>query len=290
MKLIIITILCFFFQIVNGQTLKQLHVPNGSISYLLSGEGETIVFIHGGQEDYRVFLPQIELLSDKFQVVTYSRRYNFPNDNEIQPEYNVKTEAQDLKILIAMLGKPVHLVGHSYGGLIALEFAVGNPKMIKSLTLSEPALVSWLNDIEGCESWYNSVQETLIGETREAFSTQDTTLIMKKLFEFFAGADIQDQVPAEVLEMLKANLREMEALVNSPSGFKSSSPGEVKSLDMPVMILTSERTMPMLTCTNAKLIEVRPQATHHHLLDAGHEMWMTNPKELSEFLSDFIIK
>ncbi|WP_430965357.1 alpha/beta fold hydrolase [Spongiimicrobium sp. 2-473A-2-J] len=288
MKPIIIAVLCLFLQGVSGQSLSKLTITNGSITYFSAGQGEIIVFIHGGQEDYRVFMPQTELLSNEFQVVTYSRRYNFPNNNEINGEYNVKTEAADLKVLISMFDKPVHLVGHSYGGLIALEFAVRNPKMLKSLTLSEPALVNWLNDIPKCEFWYETVQEKLINETRDAFITKDTTLIMKELFEFFAGADIQNQIPPEVLSMLKANLREMEVLVNSPAGFDSPSPEDVKALDIPLMILTSEKTMPMLTCTNAKLIEIKPQATHHHLTEAGHEMWMTHPRELSVHISNFI--
>lgn len=288
MKPIVAAVLCLFFQGVSGQSLNKLTIPNGSINYFSEGQGEIIVFIHGGQEDYRVFMPQIELLSNEFQVVTYSRRYNFPNNNEISGEYNVKTEADDLKILISMFDKPAHLVGHSYGGLIALEFAVGNPEMLKSLTLSEPALVNWLNDIPNCKSWFEIVQEKLINETRDAFITKDTTLIMKELFEFFAGEDIQNQIPPEVLSMLKANLREMEALVNSPSGFDSPSPEDLKALDMPIMILTSEKTMPMLSCTNSKLIEIKTQAIHHHLLGAGHEMWMTHPKELSVHISNFI--
>ena len=288
MKLIIVSALYLFFQCASGQSLNKLTIPNGSISYFSAGQGEIIVFVHGGQEDYRIFMPQIELLSNEFQVVTYSRRYNFPNNNKINGEYNVGTEADDLKILISTLDKPVHLVGHSYGGSIALEFAVRNPEMLKSLTLAEPALVNWLNDIPNCESWYETVQEKLIAETKDAFKAKDTTLIMKELFEFFAGADIQDQIPPEVLSMLKANLREMEALVNSPSGFDAPSPEDLKALDIPIMILTSEETMPMLTCTNSKLIEIKPQATHHHLLGAGHEMWMTNPKELSVYISNFI--
>jgi len=288
MKLIIALVLCLFFQSVSGQSLNKLTIPNGSINYFTAGQGEIVIFIHGSQEDYRVFMPQVELLSNEFQVVTYSRRYNFPNKNEINGEYNVKTEADDLKILISLFDKPVHLVGHSYGGLIALELAISNPEMLKSLTLSEPALVNWLKDIPNCENWHETVQKKLIKETREAFITKDTTLIMKELFEFFVGADIQDQIPPEVLSMLKANLREMEAIVNSPSGFDSPSSEDLKALEMPIMILTSEKTMPMLTCTNSKLIEIKPGATHHHLLGAGHEMWMTNPKELSDYLLKFV--
>ena len=53
----------------------------------------------------------------------------------------------------------------------------------------------------------------------KAFTKNDTTLVMKSLFEFFAGADIQDQMPPEILQSLKVNLTEMKALVNSKDPF-----------------------------------------------------------------------
>ena len=288
MRLVTTITLCFCFQLGIGQPLKKLMVKNGLISYYSEGKGETIVFIHGGQEDFRVFMPQVELLHDRFQVVTYSRRYNFPNDNKINGDYSAKTETEDLRVLVTKLGKQVHLVGHSYGGLIALEFALSNPQMVKSLVLSEPALVKWLREMPDCITSYANVQKQLISETREAFATKDTTLVMKELFEFFAGADIQDKIPQEVLEGLKANLREMEALVNSPSGLDAPKLDDIKNLEMPIMILTSENTMPMLKCTNKKLLAIKPNAIHHHLINAGHEMWMTNQEELAAYISDFI--
>ena len=288
MKQILVAILCLCIQGTSGQSLQTLSITDGDLMYISAGTGEVIVFIHGAQEDYRVFMPQLELLSEEFKVVAYSRRYNYPNNNEINRAYSVSSEAEDLKLLISELNKPVHLVGHSYGGLIAMEFAINNPESVKSLTLSEPALVNWLRGIPKCASWYETVQEKLIEETKKAFITRDTTLVMKELFEFFAGADIQDQLPAEVLGLLKANLREIEALVNSPVGFDCPSPEAVMALDVPLMILTSGNTMPMLNCTNSKLVEIKPEATHHHMLDAGHEMWMTHPKKLADHLLNFI--
>lgn len=66
------------------------------------GKGETILFIHGGQEDYRIFMPQLDALKDDFHVITYSRRYNYPNSNRYQPgaDFSPFTEADDLASLI----------------------------------------------------------------------------------------------------------------------------------------------------------------------------------------------
>jgi len=251
--------------------------------YKEAGKGETIVFLHGGQEDYRVFMPQIDLLKDNYRVITYSRRFNYPNPKNYQlgDAYDPFTEAEDLESLINGLNiNSIHLVGHSYGGLIAMAFTNKNPDKVKSLTLSEPPLLR----LPGCESWYKVAQEGLIDNVATAFTTNDTTLVMKALFEFFIGTDIQDQLPPEILQSLKANLTEMKALVNSDNPF----PHLNTNLKPPVMLLTSGNTMPMLECTNEVLVKKMPQAIHVHIPDATHDMWMTHPKLLSQYVTDFI--
>lgn len=278
-------LLCAF---VTAQELTQINVNNATLNYTVAGEGEKIVFVHGFQEDYRTFLPTLKLLGGNYQAISYSRRYNYPNNNEIVPGFGVKTEAEDLKVFLKTLGGRAHLVGHSYGGQIVLEVAMSAPELVASLTLSEPALIEWLKDIPGCRAHYDALQKDLMQDTRNAFQTQDTTLIMKELFEFFAGEDIQDQVPAEVLLWYKQNLREVEAVVHSKNAFTEIKPQDLSSLTMPVMLLTTAKTMPMLDCINQKLPATLPDATHHHMEDAGHDLWYSHPEKVSEFLHEFI--
>lgn len=258
-------------------------VDDIDLHYEEIGQGETIIFVHGSQEDFRVFLPQINTLGKEFHVITYSRRYNYPNSIEYRKKdaFSPFTEAADLLSLVNKLKiEKLHLVGHSYGGLIAMVFAQINPNKVKSLTLSEPPLLR----ISGCEEWYQAAQEGLIKKVGAAFTTNDSTLIMKAIFEFFAGADIQNQLPPEILQMLKANLTEMEALVNSENPF----PDLKTEFKMPVMLLTTGRTMPMLNCTNEALKKRMPDALHIHIADASHEMWMTHSEKLSQYLRGFV--
>lgn len=251
--------------------------------YEQAGTGETVLFIHGGQEDYRVFMPQLELLQENYKVISYSRRLNYPNANKYYDgiQYSVESEANDLENLIKSLRlNSVHLVGHSFGGLVAMEYTHRNADKVQSLTLSEPPLLR----LKGCEQWYHAAQKGLVENVGLAFKTKDTTQVMKAIFEFFVGADIQDQIPPEVLESLKDNLGEMEALVNSADPF----PDINTDFQVPVMLITAENTMPLLKCTNEALVKKMPNAKHIHLSDVGHEMWMTHPEILSTHIRDFI--
>ncbi|THD69810.1 alpha/beta hydrolase [Robertkochia marina] len=288
MKTILYSFLLLFSTFVSAQELSQVTLNNATLNYTVTGEGEKIVFVHGLQEDYRVFLTTLDLLDENFLGVSYSRRYNYPNNNRIVPGYGVESEAKDLSEFLRSLGGKTHLVGHSYGGQIVLEVALSNPELVASLTLSEPAMINWLKNIPDCRSYYDTVQKDLMEDTRKAFRTNDTTLVMKELFEFFAGEDIQDQVPPEVLRSYKQNLREVEAMVNSKNAWTEIGPEELKNLSMPVMILTAENTMPMLACINKKLATALPEAIHHHLEDAGHELWYTHQEQLADYLEAFI--
>ena len=136
--------------------------------YEQAGTGETILFIHGAQEDYRVFMPQLDLLKEDYNVISYSRRYNYPKASKYQEgiPYSPETEAEDLETLINLLKvKSVHIVGHSYGALVAMEYTHKNPDKVQSLTLSEPPLLR----LSGCEQWYQAAQKGLIENVGIAF-------------------------------------------------------------------------------------------------------------------------
>ena len=38
-----------------------------------------MVLVHGGLEDYRAWLPQVEAFSQRYRTIAYSRRHNYPN-------------------------------------------------------------------------------------------------------------------------------------------------------------------------------------------------------------------
>ena len=256
-----------------------------SLFFKEAGEGEAIIFIHGSQEDYRAFMPQLDLLKENFRVITYSRRYNYPNNNEYKKgtPFNPMTEAEDLEKLRNKIGlKKFHIVGHSYGGLIAMAYANKYQDKLNSIVVSEPPVLN----IQGCEESLKAAEEGLIKKLNIAFELNDSILVMKSIFEFFVGQDIQDQIPPEALNALKANLTEMKAMAGSENPF----PGIPTSFEIPTMIVTSKHTIPILKCTNEALVNNMPNAKHVHISGASHDMWMSHPEIMASHLKKFISK
>jgi pimeloyl-ACP methyl ester carboxylesterase len=109
--------------------------------YLERGHGQPVILIHGTLNDFRVWQFQIESFAQKFHVVSYSRRYAYPNqwpgDGEDNNLTNNATDLAELIIKRLDLG-PAHLIGHSYGAHTALYMAYQHPQLVRTLVLGEP--------------------------------------------------------------------------------------------------------------------------------------------------------
>src|SRR2546430_11540780 len=126
--------------------LRNADVGQIKLAYVEAGSGEPVVFVHGIPTDYRAWSGQVEPFARKYHVIAYSRRLAQPNLNEMDYENStVENNSADLVGLIEELGiSPVHLVGHSYGGFAAAYCASTNARLIRTLTLIEPAVSTML--------------------------------------------------------------------------------------------------------------------------------------------------
>lgn len=273
-KYFLVLITSLLFSVGNAQ-VKESGIGDADINYTDSGSGTPVVFIHGSLGDYRSWEPQRKLFSDEFRVITYSRRYNYPNQNPLSEIiYSPENEAEDLARLLQGLNiDKAHLVGHSYGGIVALNFAKKYPDMVRSVVVSEPPLANWLPKIEGGQAEIERLYNTLLRPVQIAFDLRDTADVLRHTFNYFL---VSDQLPEDAKSTIIANFAELKALVNSSNPFSALTQEEVSKLTMPVMIITAGNTLPMLRLTNAELVRSIPGANHFHLPEGSHDLWTTH--------------
>lgn len=107
------------------------------IFYEVQGQGDTLILIHGGFTDRRIWNPQFDDLSRNFTVVRYDLRGFGRSDPAIRPY----RPSRDLLALYETLDLgQAALVGLSTGGEVALAFALAHPDRVTGLVLaSSPA-------------------------------------------------------------------------------------------------------------------------------------------------------
>ncbi|HYH09175.1 MAG TPA: alpha/beta hydrolase [Thermoanaerobaculia bacterium] len=109
---------------------------------------QTAVLIHSGGFTSRQWRKLAEMLSPGFHVIAPDLLgYGTP-----WPDGEPFHFRQDLDYLETLLAEPVHLVGHSYGGFLALQLALRHPERVRSIAAYEPVAFGALDDVEDADA------------------------------------------------------------------------------------------------------------------------------------------
>lgn len=114
-----------------------LESDHGTLTALArTGQGTPVVVVHGVMADANAWKHVVETLAPGRPVLVLNRRGRAASA-PLNEGYDVATEVRDLLLWLATLESPVDLVGHSYGGLIAVE-VIRRGARVRSLVLYEP--------------------------------------------------------------------------------------------------------------------------------------------------------
>jgi pimeloyl-ACP methyl ester carboxylesterase len=111
----------------------RLQVPGGEVVYDTSGAGSPVVLLHGAFMDRRSWDHQRPAFARRFRVVRYDIR---PFGESSRPEKAYSVPGDLLRLLDHLKIGRAHLVGHSFGGGVALDFALLYPERVASLVLA----------------------------------------------------------------------------------------------------------------------------------------------------------
>lgn len=99
-----------------------------SIAFWRSGSGRPLLLVHGATADHtttwRFVLPMLE---QRYTVYAMDRRGRGGSGDS--PAYDLQREAEDVAAVVDSIGEPVSVLGHSYGGLCAIESALLTAKL-----------------------------------------------------------------------------------------------------------------------------------------------------------------
>jgi pimeloyl-ACP methyl ester carboxylesterase len=168
--------------------MDRFNVGGAGLEYLARGSGEPLLLVHGAivADSFDPMLEESDL-TDHYRVITYHRR-GFAGSAAAPPDRTPSNECGDAVALLDHLGAAkAHVVGHSYGGAVALQLALEVPDRVHSLALFEPPLLG----VPSAESFFAGV-----AGVSEKFLAGDHPAALLAFLELVGGPDPMSRLGA----------------------------------------------------------------------------------------------
>ena len=239
------------------------------------GKGPSLLIVHGGTGDRKRWTPLLPLFASRFSVCAMDRRGH--GDSEPGSNYGLQKESQDIVAAVKAQHGPVFVLGHSIGGVFALEAAFMTKK-ISRLVLYEPPLQD-LDHTAVADRMERLIQS---GNREQALLTFLGEIVMMSPNEIelmkarpvwparVAGIDIQ--------------IREIRALTKYR--FDARRIGKLKTSTL--LLAGSNTASPQVKQAVKSLVDALPNRTLFVFEGEGHNAMDNIPQQFAEVVMNFL--
>jgi proline iminopeptidase len=128
-------------------TPRESHIPVGGTELYAReiGHGTAIIVLHGGPDfDHSYLVPDLDRMADSFRLIYYDQRGRGRSAEGVKPEdVTLASDIADIdRVRQHFKLDSVVLLGHSWGTVLALEYALRSPERVSRLILMNPAPAS----------------------------------------------------------------------------------------------------------------------------------------------------
>ena len=246
------------------------------IEFYESGSGQPIVFLHGVGSTYESFQYQFGKISGRLIAVNIPG-YGKSDSLEL---YNFDTIYEALRTFIDALGlRNFSIVGHSMGGMLAIDYACREISNIKKLCLI------------GTTPYFGGRSKEFEEEfLRVRLEPIKSGMTMKELAKISSKKLTGPKVSDEVIRKIEKQIGSVkpttwEASLRSLVGFNRKE--ELKLISKPCLIIAGEHDRNAPVATMKKMHNSIPFSTFHEIKDIGHMVHMEAPEVINGILENF---
>ena len=254
----------------------------GNIDYEESGAGPTMVLVPGSCSTGAAWRPIIAAWGNRFRCVTTSLLgYGGTAERRTPRDPSLSHEAEALESVIRKAGGHVHLVGHSFGGLVALAVALRDRVKLASLAVIEaPAVIM----LEGSgEIQHIRAFGEMTGAYFAAFKDGNADAI-ETLIDFFGGAGTFASWPPRVRTYAVATTP--VNILDWESAFGYPLPAEtLAQVRIPTLVIRGGESHSAMQRVNELLSERMIRATLATIEGASHFMIATHADEVARLVA-----
>jgi pimeloyl-ACP methyl ester carboxylesterase len=240
-----------------------------------AGQGPGFLIVHGGTGDRSRWQPLLPLFASHFMVCAMDRRGH--GQSEAGSNYSLSREFEDVAAVVESRPGPVFVLGHSLGGVCALEAAFLTNK-ISGLVLYEPPL----QDLDHT-AVAGRMEKMIQAGDREQALTTFLREIVKISPDEIAAMKRQTSWPGRVTG-IDIQIREIRAL--SKYRFDAK---RMRTLGLPTLLLAGSKTAsPQLKQAINSLMDTLPRRTLVVFEGQEHNAMDKIPQQFAETVTNFL--
>jgi pimeloyl-ACP methyl ester carboxylesterase len=249
------------------------------IAYRRTGNGPPVLLLHGGMCDSRVWRLQLEELSDEFTVVAWDAP-GCGTSSDPPEGLGLAGYADCVAALIEAerLG-PTHLVGHSFGGGLALQVGLRHPSTCRSLVIAG-GYAGWSGSLPGEEV------ETRLQLALRLADSLPATVTPESLPGLFSS-----EIPPGLMQELTQVMSEVRApgtRVMAQAFAEADLSGSLSEISVPTLLLYGDADQRAPQPVAEALHVAIPASELVMLPGIGHESYLEAPRAFNAEVRRFL--
>jgi pimeloyl-ACP methyl ester carboxylesterase len=245
-----------------------------------AGTGPTVVCIHASASSSAQWRPLMDRLAGRFRTLAVDlygsgKSPRWPDDRAL----SLADEVALLEPVLAAAGERFHVVGHSYGGAVALKAALAGPDRIRSLAVYEPVLFSVLLAEDPTQPAAREIV-AVRDDTVAALAGGNPCAAGARFLDYWVGAGTWAGMPDARRNAVATAMGSLTAEWHA--AFTEQAPlSAFASLDVPTLCLTGSDSPDASRGVTRLLANAMPRATEVEIAGVGHMGPVTHPERIN---------
>ena len=253
-----------------------------------SGEGEAVVCLHASASSSGQWRPLMELLGKRYRsiapdLVGYGRSPAWQGESDLW----LNDEVDSLAPVLDAAGQRFSLIGHSYGGAVALKAALRYRERLRCLIVYEPVLLSVLLT-QAPDHLATAEITALRDETIRAVEQDALATAAERFVDYWLGLGTWAALPETRRMPLMQGMRKVAAEWHAAS-YEPTPLAEFALLDTPTLYLTGALSPAPTREITALLASVLPRAELVELDGMGHMGPITHPERVNAAIEHYLM-
>jgi len=257
-----------------------------AVDYEETGAGPCLLFVPGSFSTTAAWRGIGNLLKDRFRVVTTSLPgYGGTAEIRKASAAPMVPEAEVVEAVAERAGPPLHLIGHSWGGVVCAAVALRRRVALKSVTFLEANVCDLLRQA-GETALYDEVRG--FSDAYIAAHAAGEAEAARRVIDFWAGPGSFARLPQAVRDYA---VRTTGAnVLDWPSMYGMNRPlADYAAIDCPVLVMRGAESHKVARRIAGILAGACPQGRLAEVPGASHLMIGTHPREVAELIAEHVM-